>query len=136
MRSVISKDQFTPFGLWLRQYCRDSRTGLAVTNLDYIVEDFKAKKIMLIEEKQNNGELHYGQQMTFKVLDQILTHHASEHGYSYEGFFVVRFPKGCDMPGPGMTINGVVVTTEQLAEHLNFKKSAAPPLDLTPVRHS
>jgi len=130
MRDVIQADQFTPFGIWIRQYLRDSKTGLTVTNLDYIFEDYKAKKIMLVEEKQNGGRLHTGQMLTFKVLDYALTKmaEAGDHDYDYWGFYTLKFPKGCSMPGPGMTLNDNLITGEQLTDHLNFKNKFCEPL--------
>jgi hypothetical protein len=116
--------------LWLRQYCRSSGNGLSITNLDYVVEDFKAKKIMLIEEKQNGGVLHRAQRLTFSILDRILAAHSDDFGYQYAGFFVVQFRRGCDMPGPGMTINGTEVTVEELVSHLNFQRLVVPRMEL------
>lgn len=125
MRSVIGEGQFTPFGLWIRQYCRDSRDGFSVTNLDYVFEDYRPKdgqkKVMLIEEKQNGGQLHKSQMLTFDVLDRHLSLVSERHGYLYWGFFVIQFPRGATMPGPGMKLNNQPITCEQLAAHLNFE---------------
>jgi hypothetical protein len=70
MRSVLQESQFTPFGLWVQQYLRPSGDGLSITNLDYILEDYKRKKIMLLEEKQSNGTIHHAQRLTFKIVDR------------------------------------------------------------------
>jgi hypothetical protein len=122
MRSAIHKDQFTPFGLWLQQYLRQSGDGLSITNLDYVIEDFKHKRIMLLEEKQNNGGVGRAQLLTFNVLDRALTAMSERNGYEYWGFFVVKFPRGADMPGPGMTINDHLVGADELQRHLNFEE--------------
>lgn len=121
MRSVNIQDQFTPFGLWVREYCRDSKDGLCLSNLDYVFEDWKTKKLLLLEEKQSGGKLADGQARTFHVLDAMFRHTASDFGYEYWGFFVLQFAKGKTHPGPGMTLNGKEITCEQLVEHLNFK---------------
>lgn len=130
MRSVLQEAQFTPFGLWIRQYLRSSSDGLSVTNLDYIVEDFRRKKLMLLEEKQSNGMLHNAQRLTFAVLDRCLSVMAPRWEYEYWGFYVLKFPSGANMPGPGMTINGKLITTEQLQSHLNFQQQFCEPLPL------
>jgi len=127
MRSVLSNSQFTPFGLWIRQYLKDSRE-LSVTNLDYVIEDFKRKRIMLLEEKQNNGHIHHAQKLTFRVIDQCLKAIASRHGYDYWGFYELRFPRNADMPGPGMKLNGQIITVEQLQKHLNLDQQFCKPL--------
>ena len=117
-RSVFNRDQFTIFGLWLRQFCKDSHAGLCITNLDYVVEDYK-RRIMLLEEKQNDGSLAYGQMKTFQILHHALKY-AQQWNYEYWGVYILQFPTGCDMPGPGMTINGKPITVEQLRDHCNF----------------
>lgn len=124
MRSVINSSQITPFGHWIRQYLRES---ICVTNLDYVFEDYKRRKILFVEEKQNGGELARGQSLTFEALNEALEIAAPEWGYDYWGFYVMQFPKGCDMPGPGMRLNGQVVTCEDLRDHLNFQRQIVPP---------
>lgn len=130
MRHVGDESQFTPLGMWVRQYLRDSSDGLSVTNLDFIIEDFKHKKIQLLEEKQQGGNLHRGQLLTFNVLDQCLEKVAPRVGYEYCGFFVLQFPKGATMPGPGMKMNGQTITNEQLRDHLNFTTMFCEPFQL------
>lgn len=129
MRSVLQESQFTPFGLWIRQYLRDSRDGLSVTNLDYVFEDFNNKKIMLVEEKQSCGKMHKAQLLTFNVIDYALYMRAEKFGYDYWGFYLLQFPKDCTMPGPGMRLNDLVVSTEQLVAHLNFEKRFCEPIN-------
>jgi len=118
MRHANDKSQFTPFGIWLQEYIRKD---MSITNLDYVVEDYKNKKIMLLEEKQNAGVLHTAQRLTFGVLHKCLKRAASDSGYEYWGFFVLRFPNGASMPGPGMTLNDKIITSEDLRDHLDFK---------------
>lgn len=130
MRSVINKDQFTPFGIWVREYIRNSNQGICVTNLDFVIEDFRKKKIMLLEEKQNGGVIHKGQFLTFDVLDFALRKSTPKSGYEYWGFFLLQFPRGCTMPGPGMTLNGKLITAEELQAHLNFELMFCEPHEM------
>ncbi len=125
MRAVINSDQFTPFGLWIRQYVRPD---ISVTNLDYVFEDYRGKQIMLVEEKQHQGTLHKGQRLTFKLLDEILREKCQEFDYGYWGFFLLVFKARTTMPGPGMTLNGVEITVEDLLLHLNFITPICPPM--------
>jgi hypothetical protein len=118
MRHVINKDQITPFGHWIRQY--GPQQGVTVTNLDYVVEDYRERKIMLIEEKSNGGEIAYGQKLTFAVLDAALGILDSLGVYKYHGAFVVQMPPGKDMPGPGTKVNGIDCTMEEIRDLLHF----------------
>lgn len=128
MRSVGDSGQFTPFGLWLRSYL--PQKGFSITNLDYVIENYVLKKLLLLEEKQRAGRLHHAQKLTFDVLDQALSYAASVLGYDYWGFYVLTFPKEATMPGPGMTLNGRLITNEQLVDHLSFKRRFCDPFPL------
>jgi hypothetical protein len=124
MRRANQKEQFTPFGLWLQEYVRQD---ISITNLDYVLEDYKTKKIMLLEEKQHGGKLHRAQTLTFEVMDWCLYKAAEKRDYDYWGFFLFQMPEGASMPGPGMMMNGKIITGEQLQQHLEFKiKFCAP----------
>lgn len=136
MRSVINADQFTPFGLWLREHCRDSGNGLSITNLDYVIEDFRAKKIMLFEEKQNGGSLAKAQTLTFEVIDYVLASVVTKRGYQYWGFYTLTFPPKVTMPGPGMKLNGKIITCEQLVAHINFELQFCKPHEFAWRRHT
>ena len=133
MRSVLNQDQFTPFGLWIRQHLNGSHR-LSVTNLDYILEDFKEKKIQLFEEKTNGGVGHKAQLLTFEAIDWCLRRAAAHRDYDYWGFFILQFPKGVTMPGPGMTLNDHPVTCEELVRHMNFEQRACDPFDRWPKK--
>lgn len=130
MRSVMSEDQFTPFGLWIRQYLKKSNEGLSITNLDYVLEDFKQKKIMLLEEKQNSGHLGIAQGKTFYVVDLCLRKIATNLNYDYWGFYLLQFGYGKTMPGPGMKLNEKLITVEELVDHLNFHKKICEGINL------
>ena len=134
MRHVGDASQLTPFGHFIREYCKGSgrRTGegLSVTNLDFVIEDYINRRLMLLEEKQHNGSLHNAQCKTFRVLDAALRAACEQMGYAYWGFYVLRMPG--TMPGPGMTLNESPITSEQLVSHLNFEKRHCHPLFVEP----
>jgi hypothetical protein len=123
MRVAKNREQFTPFSLWLQEYCRND---LSITNLDFVIEDYKAKKIMLLEEKQYGGKLHHAQCLTFDVVDCACTRAAKSRGYDYWGFFLLQMPENASMPGPGILLNGIPITVEQLQSHINFIAQAVP----------
>ena len=112
----------TSVSRFIRQYAKASEGGLCVTNLDFVIEDFKQRKLMLLEEKTRNGTLGFGQRKTFQLLDGFLKSSASSVGYDYWGFYLLTLPAGCDMPGPGMLLNGEPVTVEQFTQHISFQR--------------
>jgi len=129
MRRASDKNAFTPFGLWLQEYCHPL---LSITNLDFVIEDYHDKHIQLIEEKQNAAKLHNAQLLTFAVLDEVLMKRCAEQGYDYWGFYLLQFKIDATMPGPGMKLNSHLITCEQLQAHVNFEKRFCAPY---PFKH-
>jgi len=114
------ENKFTPFSKWIRTHCKDPKYGLVVTNLDYVFNDYKQKKVMLIEEKQYGGCLHYGQKEVIRLLNSVLEKTSSALGYEYWGFYLLQF--NGDGPETGMKLNGVAISEDDLIAHLNFER--------------
>jgi len=129
MRGVGDPDQITPLGHWIRQYGLEK--GCSVTNLDYIVEDYDRKKVLLIEEKQRAGKLHPAQKLTMSLVDHCMRQNMKALGYDYWGFFLVVLPEHATLVGPGLTINGVVSTVEDLRALIRFDRMCVKPMDLS-----
>jgi len=139
----------TPFGKWIRQNCKSS-TGndeaLVVSNLDYVLYDYRTKHLMLLEEKFGlYTPLAIGQLNVFKQLDECLRRSMlwqNDHQISsgegqppapdpkfrlkYWGFFVLNLEGG--LPHDGMLLNGEAITIEQLIRHLNFHEQVVGPM--------
>lgn len=115
-RKLKDRSRFTPLSRWIDDYCRND---IVVSNLDFLVHDYTKKQIMMIEEKQFNGDMGVGQRLLFQVLDKLLAESTSLQGYSYVGFYLLRMPG--ESPGPGMRLNGEVISSEQLKKHIDFE---------------
>jgi hypothetical protein len=128
-RAAIHKDEFTPFGLWLKEYVEPCMT---ITNIDYFL--LKITKdtalAMLVEEKTNAGRLTDSQRMALRFLHQQLTINDKtiydfekwgKKEINYWGFYILRFKLGATMPGPGMTLNNNLISMAELAAHLSFE---------------
>ena len=126
MRRVGSPDQITPFGFWIREFGLPANQ-CSVTNLDYVIEDYRAKRIMLLEEKQQGGTLKYAQKETFRIVDDAMRRSARVQGYTYWGLYIIRFPQGITMPGPGMTLNERPISGEELQAHIRFERRFCEP---------
>ncbi len=46
----------------------------------YVFEDFKNKRLMLLEEKTRGGVLQPAQRLTFRVVDELFQKHCDESG--------------------------------------------------------
>jgi len=88
-----------------------------------VVQDYKRRELMLVEEKTRGGRLHYGQQQTFKLLDNIVRW-ACSHPQSktkYRGFHVVRFAGTTPENSNWIEIDGKRVTRDQVVEFMNLE---------------
>lgn len=124
VRELGYASALTPFGIWIRENCK--QVHLIVTNLDYVLFEYKLRRLMLLEEKQYHGLLHRGQQSVFKILDQILTDHAASYDIDYWGFYLLQFRDDGQVPGDDMRLNGYTITEEVLIRHLNFEEKMVP----------
>ena len=57
------------FSGWIRKNLPDSSTGTLVSDLDFIIYNYKTKNILLLEIKTHNANLKKWQQDIFNLLD-------------------------------------------------------------------
>jgi len=124
MRGVRDKDQFTPVGLFIREHCLQSELGLSVQNIDYLIHDYKRNYAQMIEEKSHGAFMPYSQRQTFMFLDEKIRDAATcaVHPFVYWGVFLLQLAGFTTFPGPGMKLNGVPITVEELVQHINFER--------------
>lgn len=129
-RQMNDESRSTPLGLWFRRECKSSKDGLCISNLDYILQDYKHQKLQLMEEKQYTGKLEYGQKQLFAHLDRTIKAAVrkpiANQMWEYWGFYVISMPSG--EPGDDTTLNGKLITENQLRMHCNFEKKFCSPM--------
>ena len=107
------------FSKWVRENLPDSSTGIVLTDLDFILYDYKRKKIALMEIKTRNSNLKYAQGEIFKNIHKWIKAGISD-GWEYKGFYLIKFEKTNFEDGKCF-INGKNVTEKELTEILSFK---------------
>ena len=80
------------FSGWIRENLPDSSTGLLVTDLDFIVYNWKKKKILLLEIKTRNTPLKNWQQRLFDKLSKWIAK-GIDDDWTYLGFHTLKFEK-------------------------------------------
>jgi len=78
------------FSRWVREKLPDSKTGLLVSDLDFILCNYKAKTIMLIEIKTRNKKLPPWQEILFKNINNWLKK-GIDADWIYYGYHTIRF---------------------------------------------
>jgi hypothetical protein len=82
------------FSGWIRKNLPDSSEGFMVSDLDFILQNWKTKKIMLIEVKTRNAELRSWQYNLFSNLDKWIKK-GIDANWMYLGFHIVKFENTC-----------------------------------------
>ncbi len=106
----------TEFGLWLRKQPEiDSGLGYIATNIDYIWENYKNGKWMIIEEKRYGFEPKFYQKKILKLLDENC-----RNDKNFYGVHVLVFEKTSPDDG-NIFWDGKQITKDELLELLTFR---------------
>ena len=80
------------FSNWIRNNLPDSSTGFCVTDLDWILWNFKQKKLMLLEEKNQMADIApWFRNLVKDVIHPALSKYCSKHDIDYRGFHLIQF---------------------------------------------
>jgi hypothetical protein len=81
------------FNNWVRNNCKPSKDGLNISDIDFVVEEYKKKKMMIIEVKTfGKKDIHYGQKHIYSVLNSAMKH---SYPNNYTGCYLLVFSDNC-----------------------------------------
>jgi hypothetical protein len=106
------------FSGWIRKNLPDSNTGYMVTDLDFILSNYKTKKIMLLEIKSRNRMLPTWQAKLFKRIDSWIKK-GIDQDWQYLGFHTIIF-ENTNFTDGRVFFDGKVVTEQELIQQLSF----------------
>lgn len=89
-RKEITGKRDLTFSGWIRSHLPDSSVGFGVSDLDFIVCNWKEKKLMFLEVKINNGQLTYFQKKIYTDLHRWIKN-GIDDGWKYYGFNLITF---------------------------------------------
>jgi len=112
------------FNSWIRNQLPDSSTGFCVSDLDFIIWNWKARKILLLEVKTRNKTLPKFQQIMFRNLAQWIRAGISSE-WTFEGFHALRF-SDTDFNDGVAYLNNKEVTEQQVIKYLSLEWTQAP----------
>lgn len=106
---------------WLRTKLSDGTTGLLVSDIDFMIWNYKTKQCMMIEVKSMGAEIKFWQRDQFQRINKwIKAGIISDPQWTYLGFHYLRFNKlGNDFKA-GVTLDGKLITEEELIKFLSF----------------
>jgi hypothetical protein len=76
---------------WIRKKLPDSSTGFLVSDLDFIIWNYKTRRLMLIEIKTRKAVMRPWQSNLFYMLDKIINKGINGFNIKYYGFHCIRF---------------------------------------------
>ena len=90
-KEVTGKRDLT-FSQWIRDNLPDSSSGMIVSDLDWIICNYKSEIIMLIEVKTRGKKLADWQRILFNNIDKWLKAGVSDN-WVYLGFHTITFTR-------------------------------------------
>jgi hypothetical protein len=108
------------FSQWIRRCLPDSNTGYCVSDLDFILWNWKQKKLMFIEVKTRNSEPKRFQQIMWNNLAKWITAGMElEKEWTFLGYHLIKFENTFFNDGKCF-LNGEEITEEDLIKKLSF----------------
>lgn len=89
-RQEITNTRDLTFSHWVREKLPDSANGYLVSDLDFILFNYKTRKIMLLEIKTRNTDLKYWQQTLFENLARWIEQ-GIDKDWIFLGFHTIKF---------------------------------------------
>lgn len=118
-RKELTGKRDLTFSGWIRNNLPDSSVGYGVSDLDFIICNWKEKKIMFVEVKTNNGSLTYFQKSLYTDLHRWIKN-GIDNEWKYYGFNLIVFEHSSFDDGKCFLNNREINETD-LINYLSFK---------------
>ena len=103
---------------WIRKNLPDSKIGYLVSDLDFILFNYKTKKIMFLEVKTRGATIKIWQRDLFKNLNKWILKGISDD-WIYLGFHLLCFEKTCFTDGRAYFDNKII-SEDEFIKKLTF----------------
>ena len=89
-RKEITGIRSLDFSKWIRSKLPDSQTGYSASDLDFILWNWKTKKVMFLEIKTRNSEIRQGQKLMWINIHNWIKK-GIDKDWTYYGFHLIQF---------------------------------------------
>ena len=107
------------FSGWVRENLPNSATGFMVTDIDFYMYNYKTKKHLLVEVKNNNAPLKKWQSIMYKNLSHWIDSAAKKDGWDFKGFYFIKFVKTSFKDG--VYLNDKISSEEEIIKKLSLE---------------
>jgi hypothetical protein len=118
-RSEITNTRDLTFSKWIREKLPDSNTGYLVTDIDFVLYNYKKKVIMILEVKTRNSELKQWQRYFYKDLNGWLRKGMS-CDWDYRGIHLLRL-ENTNLYDGKIYFDNKEITENELIKILSFE---------------
>ncbi len=119
-RAEITNTRELNFSGWIRKSLPDSATGYLVTDLDFVIYNYKTKKIALVEIKTRSADLKFWQKEIFENLSKWISK-GIDKDWTFCGFHVIKFENTFFNDGK-CYLNGMESTEYEICQFLSLQK--------------
>lgn len=117
-RNEFSNNRELFVSQWIREKLPDSSTGFMVTDLDWILSNYKTKKIMLLEVKTRTGNIKIWQRNIFNNLNHWIQKGIDDE-WIYLGFHLLQL--SCEkIENSILLFDGKTIEEDELIKKLSF----------------
>lgn len=89
-RKEVTNFRCLDFSKWVRENLPDSSTGFSASDLDFVLWNWKTKKVMLIEIKTRGADIKKGQHTMWRLLNKWIKA-GIDNDWNYAGFYLIQF---------------------------------------------
>lgn len=109
------------FSGWIREKLPCSSEGFMVTDVDFILWNYKTRRLMLIEVKQHKAIMKKWQILLYGVLDELLKNGSEKlwPPVNYFGWHCIRF-ENTDFSDGRCMLNNKLITEKELIEFMSM----------------
>jgi len=119
-RPEYSGNRCLDFSGWIRKELPDSSTGFMVTNQDWVLWNYKTRRLMLLEEKTRFADVApWFKRLIREVIHPALINYCGDHGIDYRGYHIVKFENTAPDNGK-IFLDDIEITKEELKKILSL----------------
>lgn len=117
-RQESSGQRSLDFSSWVRANLPDSKTGYMASDLDFLLYNYKTRKVALCEIKQYNKQIASWQMQMLSFLENCIKN-GKPDGWEFIGLFVIRF-EVMNFGDGRVWLNGDESSEEEIKKLLSF----------------
>lgn len=119
-RQEITGVRSLDFSSWVRSSLPDSSTGFSASDLDFVLWNWKTKKVMLLEIKTRMSSPRNGQRMMWQNINRWITKGIDEN-WTYLGFHLITF-ESTDFLDGKVFLDKKEVSEQELISFLSLER--------------